>query len=201
VRIDADDSVAWTKQRALAGGSLRCQDLVIDGGVVLALEERINETGSDLVRYDDVTGDVINVTSFPGVFWHVVVPADGRPLVAGTTYNLARLDGGALDALGNYAIPGTAGFATDLLLVDDRPVVLGTAGLSFQDGDARIIRPARFGQVACGRAGRCVDAVCDDNDPCTIDGCNPTTGACQFTPRAEGATCGDGLTCQAGVCQ
>ncbi|OLD62949.1 MAG: hypothetical protein AUI47_10735 [Acidobacteria bacterium 13_1_40CM_2_68_5] len=43
--------------------------------------------------------------------------------------------------------------------------------------------------------------ICDDGNPCTTDACDPTTGACKFTPTV-GAPCDDGDRCTtADVCR
>lgn len=48
--------------------------------------------------------------------------------------------------------------------------------------------------------------TCDDNNVCTVDSCNPTSGACVFTAGNEGGSCSDGESCtlsdscQSGVC-
>jgi hypothetical protein len=61
------------------------------------------------------------------------------------------------------------------------------------------------------RAGVCTTTggggppPCDDGNPCTVDGCNPT-GGCTHTPVADGTVCSNGNvcdgteTCRAGVC-
>lgn len=42
---------------------------------------------------------------------------------------------------------------------------------------------------------------CNDNNPCTIDGCDPSTGACLNTPVAGGELCENGDVCDGiGVC-
>ncbi len=40
--------------------------------------------------------------------------------------------------------------------------------------------------------------VCDDGKPCTLDTCNVQTGACFFTPVAEGGECSDNDACTTG---
>jgi len=72
--------------------------------------------------------------------------------------------------------------------------------------------------ISCGASNKCIvsgvcnssglcDAVfktCNDNNPCTTDSCNPTTGICIFTPNT--LPCNDGNACTAddkcfnGVC-
>lgn len=52
------------------------------------------------------------------------------------------------------------------------------------------------------QAGKCdgVPKSCDDNNPCTSDLCDPPTGLCTQANVADGTACGEGVTCQAGVC-
>ncbi len=74
-------------------------------------------------------------------------------------------------------------------------------GTSCSDGNA-------CNGVETCQAGTCVTSSapnCDDGNPCTVDGCDPT-GGCTHTPLADGASCANGVfcdgdeTCQAGVC-
>ena len=57
------------------------------------------------------------------------------------------------------------------------------------------------GGDAC-QAGKCTAGKtpvnCDDNNPCTADGCDPKTGQCASTPLADGGKCDDGKACSAG---
>jgi MYXO-CTERM domain-containing protein len=64
------------------------------------------------------------------------------------------------------------------------------------------------GDEICDGAGLCIAnpaPICDDMNPCTVDGCTPANG-CTHTPLADGASCGDGDTCNgdelclAGMC-
>ncbi|MBM4343969.1 MAG: hypothetical protein FJ100_11425 [Deltaproteobacteria bacterium] len=52
------------------------------------------------------------------------------------------------------------------------------------------------------KAGACVGdlKVCDDKNPCTQDLCDPSSGLCTQSQLNDGLKCGDGKTCQAGVC-
>lgn len=57
----------------------------------------------------------------------------------------------------------------------------------------------------CTSADRCVNAVCvgiprtcNDGNVCTIDRCEPSTGACVFIPTAEGVLCNDNNPCTSG---
>ncbi len=53
--------------------------------------------------------------------------------------------------------------------------------------------------------GYCLGYPCEDNNPCTIDECQPRNyGRCSYTNAPDGTACDDGGTpgtCQAGVCQ
>lgn len=39
---------------------------------------------------------------------------------------------------------------------------------------------------------------CDDNNPCTVDACDPNTGRCVFAPAPNGTGCDDGNFCSVG---
>jgi hypothetical protein len=47
----------------------------------------------------------------------------------------------------------------------------------------------------------CAGVMCNDNNPCTTDTCDPTTGKCVFTDVADGTSCGAGTACTSQVCQ
>lgn len=47
----------------------------------------------------------------------------------------------------------------------------------------------------------CSGVDCDDRKPCTVDSCNPTSGACENVPLSDGTACAGGFaTCQQGFC-
>ncbi len=52
------------------------------------------------------------------------------------------------------------------------------------------------------KAGTCAgdNKICDDKNPCTQDLCDPASGLCTQSQLVNGAPCGDGKACQAGVC-
>jgi hypothetical protein len=55
----------------------------------------------------------------------------------------------------------------------------------------------------CEAGGVCSLAppvTCSDDNPCTTEACDPGLG-CVFPPVTDATPCGDGLTCQTGVCQ
>src|SRR5258705_7328689 len=57
----------------------------------------------------------------------------------------------------------------------------------------------------CGQGyALCTDASCNDNNPCTVDVCDPSVG-CSHTAVVDTTPCNDGLcstgrTCTTGVC-
>jgi hypothetical protein len=65
------------------------------------------------------------------------------------------------------------------------------AGLSCSDGNAC------NGAETCNGSGACVAGAAptvNDNNPCTTDSCNPSTGV-SHTPLAAGSSCSDGNAC------
>ncbi|MCB9738523.1 MAG: hypothetical protein H6747_04585 [Deltaproteobacteria bacterium] len=65
-------------------------------------------------------------------------------------------------------------------------------GGSCEDGDAC----TGAGSCAAGACKGGAAKTCNDNDPCTVDGCNAVTG-CTTAPAADGVTCDDGNPCTA----
>ena len=53
---------------------------------------------------------------------------------------------------------------------------------------------------ACVGDRLCEDRLCDDENPCTDDDCDPGDGMCFATPVADGTPCGPGGTCVDGGC-
>ncbi|NOZ00284.1 MAG: hypothetical protein GXP54_00145 [Deltaproteobacteria bacterium] len=76
--------------------------------------------------------------------------------------------------------------------------LLGSAQIEIVDGVPGYWVDIRF------TAGR---TDCDDGNPCTIDQCSPTTGACQYSTAPDGTACDDGFDyttddmCSVGVCK
>jgi hypothetical protein len=81
--------------------------------------------------------------------------------------------------------------------------------------DASCSNPNRVDGAACEvdeLPGECAEGVCiglcegvdcEDDNPCTMDGCDPVTGTCPHTPVKDGTECDfDDLTgiCEAGQC-
>ncbi|MBM4344898.1 MAG: N-acetylmuramoyl-L-alanine amidase [Deltaproteobacteria bacterium] len=73
-------------------------------------------------------------------------------------------------------------------------------------------KPCGDGSACAGASvcsgGSCVPGkpkTCNDNNPCTDDGCNAKTGVCTYVPNAapcdDGSACSTGDTCAAGACK
>ena len=62
--------------------------------------------------------------------------------------------------------------------------------LSGMSGSTTGTKRIRTGGGACTHA----PVACDDGNPCTVDSCDPATGACRFVPT-PGAPCNDGDAC------
>lgn len=57
---------------------------------------------------------------------------------------------------------------------------------------------------ACEDQDLCADVVCNDDDPCTMDECQPADGSCTFVPKEDGMDCefeGEAGVCEQGQCQ
>ncbi len=86
--------------------------------------------------------------------------------------------------------------------VDTCDVATGTcSNLPATDGDACGQANLCLVEPKC-QTGVCAGAlkVCDDNNPCTQDLCDALSGQCIQANVSDGTKCGDGLTCQSGVC-
>lgn len=56
----------------------------------------------------------------------------------------------------------------------------------------------------CEPVDLCLDVECNDDDPCTMDECQPADGSCTFIPKEDGMTCevnGEAGVCEQGACQ
>jgi hypothetical protein len=119
-----------------------------------------------------------------------------------------------LDRHGNFEwmrLYGGAGVDTPWEIVatlDGRVTLLG-AMAGVHDGQTVvpvrnwIVRTDFWGRTCGMRLGVCADKSwqeCEDNNPCTINWCDPDLG-CTAPPLPDGSPCGDGLTCQGAVCK
>ncbi len=89
-----------------------------------------------------------------------------------------------------------------LVCNDDRPCTDDScnpqSGCAFVGDNTNTCNDGNFctTQDSCDN-GDCVgdDRLCNDNNPCTADSCDPTTRACVFAPIDEGGACSDGNAC------
>ena len=75
-----------------------------------------------------------------------------------------------------------------------------TAGMTCDFGEL----PGVCNAGACEDAMLCADVVCDDDNECTSDACDPMDGSCDFTTVVDGTSCDFGGlpgTCNSGACE
>ncbi len=193
-------------------------DAAADGGLVAAglyyhskqsggRAQYVVRMGADRKPAWSATFDSLGVDPHPH---GLAVQADGRIVLgatvnsvgSGTQVRLLTMSAHG-DKLSEVSVGTTANeYAYDLaLLSDGRPVVVGQAG----DGTASngyMVTFSAWGHDQCVKAGLCADlavAKCVDNNPCTLDSCDPAKG-CTNTPVKDGLACGSGKTCKAGAC-
>lgn len=145
----------------------------------------------------------------------VTVLADGGWAVAGDTSSsiggsLGGIDAWLLryDAWGNrlwdkhFGSSGNEWFSGVAALGDGG---LWLGGRRFASGglNAWYARVNAWGHSSCAAAGACKDKAgsdCQDQQPCTVDLCDPADG-CSHLGLAPGSACGAGLVCAPGGCQ
>ncbi|MSP92862.1 MAG: hypothetical protein EXR79_13830 [Myxococcales bacterium] len=114
----------------------------------------------------------------------VEVAAGGGVLVADRNNGLLRhiAGSGIVSTVGGGLGPLVGGLGVPFALA-----VQGDGTLWFSDDSYHVLRKILPLAV-----------VCDDQEPCTLDACNPKFGACVSTKLALGATCDDGDACSTG---
>ncbi|MBT9556166.1 MAG: hypothetical protein IV100_09065 [Myxococcales bacterium] len=203
-RIEPDGSSPWTRLLSTTDVTRQLIDLQVVDGVLMGLERwpgAPTERGA-VVLLDPSSGDVLSETVFTAAPKAIAMGPDGRPRVLTDFATIVRLDGPNVDVLADLADDaGTVFFtARALLPAPDGSIVAGTLSDS-SSARGRVIRTTALGATACGVAGRCLLQSCDDQNACTVDTCDPATGACANDPRAVGSPCGTGLACDAvGTC-
>lgn len=115
-----------------------------------------------------------------------------------------------LDRRGNFEWMRLYGGPDYDNIFDIGPIENGTiTAVGFLGGDLPqkvenwILRTDFWGRTCGMRLGVCADKTwqdCEDNNPCTINWCDPDAG-CTAPPLPDGSPCGDGLTCQGAVCK
>lgn len=66
----------------------------------------------------------------------------------------------------------------------------------------QVYRFSTWGHLTCEEAGVCVDlarTACADGEPCTRDGCDPSTG-CVHVDEPDGIECGVESACESAIC-
>lgn len=89
------------------------------------------------------------------------------------------------------------------VMLADQTLTLGIRENMTGVSQLRLARVDAWGNADCFEAGLCAalsQGDCSDDNPCTLDWCAPKTG-CTHAPLKEGASCGSGATCAAGVCK
>ncbi len=102
-------------------------------------------------------------------------------------------DTGPPDTGPEDAGPEDAGPA-DIGPPDTGPEDTGPEDTGPEDAGPEDIGPPDTGSEDTGPG--CADVACDDNNPCTDDACDPTTGKCKHPPNT--APCDDGNACSVG---
>lgn len=137
---------------------------------------------------------------------HVVATLGGDPVTGlEPAYIEAFVPRAVLDELaGDYTLPVNGDEITMAELLSEIPVDMhqGIAGwwitLSFTGRQVETLTLAEGCNLDV--------STCDDDDPCTEDLCNPTTGACESPAAANGTACDDGFDattsdrCVEGLC-
>ena len=93
-------------------------------------------------------------------------------------------------------VAGTGETLVVVLGPGDYFIAAGGEACSDSTGDCTL--PRLYGTVSYSQEPVCVDV--DDGDPCTLDRCDPDTGAITHAPLDDGAACGTGLVCSASAC-
>ncbi len=113
---------------------------------------------------------------------------------------------GAESCHDGWCVAGTAPSCDDnqVCTTDSCNAVSGCQHVALAEGTSCADEDLCDGVETC-RSGVCLPGpaiVCNDNVPCSIDRCEPTTGACTTSPAPAGTSCGDGNVCtSSGLCQ
>lgn len=161
-------------------------------------EETTVETGNA-----EVNGsfNVVGLNICPVVHSYVAIP---DAIEAGGSSDVqivaSDYDGDAL----SYSWTATSG-SFDNAASSDAVYTCGAAGeqvltVVVSDGEAGCDQTVEI-PVGCGGTPLCQDVVCGPTgNDCTSSACDADTGECVESNLADGTDCGDGGTCEAGVC-
>ncbi len=161
-------------------------------------EETTVETGNAQVNG---SFNVVGLNVCPVVHSYVAIP---DAIEAGGSSDVqivaSDYDGDAL----SYSWTATSG-SFDNAASSDAVYTCGAAGdqvltVVVSDGEAGCDQTVEI-PVGCGGTPLCQDVVCGPTgNDCTSSACDADTGECVESNLADGTDCGDGGTCEAGVC-
>ena len=194
-------------QDIVPGTAARVVDVIpLSGGRTLAIGR---DGDAAFTRIYSAGGALLGSSTLTGAFHPVAVrrSTTGRLVAFGDQFEVMLLsEGGAAGPIVAHA-PGEPvqyGAAAASLAGGALLMVGQIAEVDFSVARGLALRIEPFGHAGCAAAGACVAVPgldCGDSDPCTLDGCDPATGACTHAPLPDGAPCGDGTVCVAGACQ
>ncbi len=134
---------------------------------------------------------------------------DSKTGACGHVNNTATCDDGNPCTLNDTCAAGACTNATpkscddaNTCTTDSCDTATGNCGHAANTLPCNVGDPCTFGD-ACA-ATVCVKGsgqVCNDNNVCTTDSCDATTGKCTFTAVADGSACDDTLACTTNSCQ
>ena len=205
-RLAADGQVEWE----LAAGGVFNDELldvvVTDAGIIIAVGKT---TPSPAGAYGWVVrasadGTLLSEHQLEIAGARAVVPGPGGWFdVVGRGPDTQRLSAEGIATAGAATVlEGTVGAAA--ARASDGGLLI--VGQTYQGiiSVPIVIKTDAWGAGSCTLAGSCVNVAagaCDDDNPCTTDGCDNETGACVNSAVADGTECSGGGTCNAAQCQ
>jgi len=126
---------------------------------------------------------------------------DGALRGAGTVDSGSANDPDGLIALAGPGLGGVQVTTVTKASGNLRTVAVDSSGYLLYAGNAAVsggsdawfVRATGWNQPSCSLAGACATALyagCNDNNPCTLDGCSPTTGQCVQGATKTFSVCG-----------
>lgn len=220
-RLDSGGNAQWQVKIGGKGEDIAHAAFAApDGGVFVAGRTASMGAGNDdawLARLDQ-NGKLLWQQTYGGaaneVFTDVVVVPGGTLVLAGHTWSEGA--GGAdvlivgATATGQKQWQRIYGDHEDdavlaMVRLKSGGFALGGYGTPPKAGaqDFRLLVTDAFGHASCAKSGACFGLTapdCDDNNPCTLDGCE-AEASCAHKAAPDGGVCGTGKVCGAGVCK
>jgi hypothetical protein len=135
---------------------------------------------------------------------HVNVKNGGQPVsgvqVTAKGISYSAISKGTTGADGSVCLESKAGGSASVFIEDPTLTQIGSAVLVTADMTVLTCSAGGTGckvvDIAVQAPNACTDATlsCDDQNPCTIDTCDPQTGVCAHTP-GNGTPCDDANAC------